>query len=725
MAQTSLHVNISGMTCVNCSNAIEKVTKKIEGVENVKVNFTSSNGTFIYDDKLTSKSKIVEKIQKLGFGVAENIQELEAKKEEELTKLKKDFYIALIFGAAVFLLDKTALFGGLNKWLMFLFATVVQFYSGLRFYTHAFSAIKHKNYDMNVLVALGTTMAYGYSAFVVLMPFVFPEHLRHLYFNGSVVIIAFILLGKFLEERSKAKATDFLKKLIDLSPKKAILLQNEKESEVLASSLKVGDIVVVKSGESISADGVIVEGNADIDTSMITGEALPHFKEVGEEVVAGTINKTGYLKIKVTKTANNNMLSHIVSLLSDAQNQKMPIGRFADKVANIFVPIVIFIAIATFLIWIIFSSNTLYGFLALVSVLIISCPCALGLATPIAIVGAVGKGAKHGILIKNPEILEIIKDVKYAVFDKTGTLTKGKISVKNSTIDDKEALKLIFSLEEKSEHPISRAIVSFIKDKNIAQATQIENLEIIAGRGIKGLVDKKVVLVGNMQMLTSEQISITKKTKEFMEKSTKEGLGAVVASIDGEEVGAFSLEDGLKNDAISSIETLKKLNITPIMLTGDNKQTALHVAKKLDIKTVHAEVLPHEKFEIIKELQKSQKVLFVGDGINDSPSLKQADVGIALSSGSDIAKDAGDIVLINNELKSVAKAIKLSHLGIRTIKQNLFWAFIYNIIGIPLAAGALYPLFGIMLTPMYAGMAMSISSVTVVLNSLRLKIVKI
>lgn len=725
MAKTSLHVNISGMTCVNCSNAIEKVTKKLDGVTTTKVSFASSDGTFVYDDTLTSKAQIVAKIKKLGFGVAENIEELEVKKEEELRKLKKDFFIALVLSVAVFTLDKTALFGTMDRWLMLFFASIVQFYSGYRFYTHAYSAIINKNYDMNVLVALGTTMAYGYSAFVVLMPSLFPEHLRYLYFNGSVIIITFILLGKYLEERSKAKATDFLKKLIDLSPKKATLLKDSKEQEVVVTELKVDDIVIVKSGESISADGVIVQGSADIDTSMITGEALPVFKAQGDEVVAGTINKTGYLRVKVTKTSSNSMLSHIISLLSDAQNQKMPIGRFADKVANVFVPIVIGIAIATFILWLLFSGNVLHGFLAFVSVLIISCPCALGLATPIAIVGAVGKGANLGILVKNPEILEVIKDIKYAVFDKTGTLTKGKISVKDATIADEKLLSLIFSLEQKSEHPISKAIVEFIKNQNIQEAQEVTCLEIIPGRGIKGKVGTKDVMVGNVQMLQEHSIFVQKSTKEFMENATSKGFGAVVASVEGQEVGAFSLEDELKSDAKETIETIKKLHITPVMLTGDNAKTALHVAKQLGIEQVYSEVLPHEKFETIQKLQKKQKVLFIGDGINDSPSLKQADVGMALSSGADIAKDAGDIVLINNELKSVTKAIKLSHLSMKTIKQNLFWAFIYNIIGIPLAAGALYPFLGIMLTPMYAGMAMSFSSVTVVLNSLRLKIAKI
>lgn len=720
MSKKSLHLNISGMTCVNCSNAIENITKLIDGVDEAKVNFASSNGKFIYDDKKIDKKIITKKIQSLGYGIADDLQELERQKKADLKKLKMDFFISLALSICVMALDRFHLFGTLNSIVIFVLASIVQFYCGMRFYTHAYGALKNKNYDMNVLVALGTSVAYGYSAFVVF----FGEWFKYdyVYFNGSVAIITFILLGKYLEERSKASATDFLKKLIDLSPKNATILKDEKEEEVLASSLQIGDKVVVKSGENISADGIIISGSGDVDTSMITGEAMPVFKQIGDEVIAGTINTNGYFTLKVTKTSTNNTLSHIVSLLGDAQNQKMPIGRFADKVANIFVPTVITISIVTFLCWLLITGDFISAFLALVSVLIISCPCALGLATPIAIVSAVGKGAKEGIFIKNPEILEIIKDIKYAIFDKTGTLTKGEISVKESFKIDEKNLSFIKALEEKSEHPISKAIVNFI---NSDKFHEVQDLEILPGLGIKGKVDEKNIIVGNEKLLAKNHITLSNETKEFLQDTQKSSHGIVLVAVDGKEAGAFSLSDELKSNAKEVIEQFKNMDIEPIMITGDSKANASHLSKKVGIDEIYADVLPDQKYELVKKIQKNGKVLFVGDGINDSISLKQADIGIALSSGSDIAKDAGDIILMSNDLQSVVKSVRLSQLTMRNIKENLFWAFFYNAIGIPLAAGVFYPILGVMLTPMYAGIAMSFSSVSVVLNSLRLRFKKI
>ena len=725
MSKETITLNISGMTCVNCSNAVEKVTKKIKGVEEVHVSFASAKGDFIIDTDLTSKEAVVNKIKKLGYGVANDIAELEVKKKEELALLKQRFFVSLVLTISVMFLDKVALFGTFTLWVIFIAATVVQLYGGGRFYTHAYMALRNKNYDMNVLVALGTTAAFGYSAFVVLFPSLFPEHLRYIYFNGSTVIITFILLGRYLEERSKAKATDFLKKLIDLSPPMAMKLdETGSYREVRVENLGIGDIVVVKAGEKISADGTVIEGEAEIDTSMITGESLPVFKTVGQDVIAGTINQTGYLKIRVNKLAHDSLLANIVTLLGDAQNQKMPIGRFADKVANIFVPTVILIAFVTFCVWY-FVGNTLSAILAAISVLIISCPCALGLATPIAIVSAVGKGAKHGILIKNPEVLEVIKDIKYAIFDKTGTLTEGRISVKERAFLSEEHYGKIASLESRSEHPISKAIVADAKENALVFDDEVSEVEILPGRGIKGKVGKDDVMIGNVSFLEEAGVRVSREMVVWMEEVQQQGDGAVIAAIGKESVGCIRLGDVLKPDAQEVIAQLKQEGIVTVMLTGDHESTAQSIAKKLGIDLVYADVLPHEKFKVIQSFQEKAKVLFVGDGINDAPSLKQADIGMALSSGSDIAKDAGDIVLINNELASVRKSITLSIASMRMIKQNLFWAFIYNIIGIPLAAGVLYPIFGLMLTPMYAGMAMSFSSVTVVLNSLRLKFKKL
>ena len=416
MSQEKIHLNISGMTCVNCSNGIQRVVNKLDGLKSSKVSFASNNGEFVIDPAILDKTTVIQKIKKLGYGVEENIKALEEAKQKAYTKLKNLFITSLVLTLTMFVFVLFPI-GGNNKYIMFVLGSIVQFYPGLRFYSLAFKAVSHKNYDMNVLVALGTSAAYFYSAFVVLFPSLFPPHLRFVYFDGAAVIITFILLGRLLEERSKAKATDFLKNLMDLAPLNANKIdENGEITTVMAKDLEIGDLVLIKQGEKVSTDAVIVEGGADIDTSMITGEPMPVFKSVGDEVIAGTLNTTGMLKVKVQKKANDTTLSKIVSLLSEAQSKKMPIARFADKVANIFVPTVIAISIITFFIWFFVVGDALSAILACISVLIISCPCALGLATPIAIVSSVGKGAQEGILIKNPEILEIIKDIKMSFY---------------------------------------------------------------------------------------------------------------------------------------------------------------------------------------------------------------------------------------------------------------------------------------------------------------------
>lgn len=725
MSKEKINLNISGMTCVNCSNGIERVVNKMDGLDASKVNFTSNSGEFTIDTDKLDKTKLIAKIKKLGYGVEEDIKALELAKKESYKKLKALFFVSASFTVYIFVFMFFPVTMVNNSFIILALASVVQFYPGMRFYKLAFSALSHKNYDMNVLVALGTSAAYFYSAFVVLLPDLFPPHLRFVYFDGAAVIVTFILLGRLLEERSKAKATDFLKDLMDLAPINAnLILKNGEVKVVQAVDLHVDDIVLIKQGEKVSTDAVIIEGEAEIDASMITGEPMPVFKKVGDEVVAGTINKTGTLYVKVSKLSSDTKLSQIIALLNEAQSKKMPIARFADKVANIFVPTVVAASILTFLVWAFVVGDTMSAILASISVLIISCPCALGLATPIAIVSAVGKGAKEGILIKNPEILEIIKDIKYAVFDKTGTITKGEISVKEMLIQD-EYLSLICSAEVQSEHPISQAIVKWAKKNNIKLNEEIKDLEIKAGFGISATSKNKKILIGNSALLEQNGVHVTNKQQAVFEKILKDGNGAVLASIDTQCIGIISLEDSLKTGAKEMVNTLKSKHIIPILLTGDNEITAKKIAEEVGIELVYAEVLPDEKYKVIKELQKDAKVMFVGDGINDSVSIKQADIGVALNSGSDITKDAGDIILMNNELNSIVKSINLSQKSMTTIKQNLFWAFFYNAIGIPIAAGALFPILGVMLTPMYAGIAMSFSSVTVVLNSLRLKFSKL
>ncbi|RYA23366.1 copper-translocating P-type ATPase [Malaciobacter halophilus] len=724
MSKEKINLNISGMTCVNCSNGIENFLKRQDGVIDTKVSFASSEGEFTIDSKLYSKDKLVANIEKLGYKVEDDFEKLEQEQIRSFEKLKQLFITSMSLTIVIFALMFSNIFEDeLNKKIIFIFATIVQFYCGGRFYNLAYKALSNKNFDMNVLVALGTSAAYFYSVFVLFAPWLFPENLRFVYFDGAAVIISFILLGRYLEERSKQKASDFLKKLMNLAPQEANLIQEDGNIKtVLANSLEVGNKVLIKSGEKIPIDGKIIEGKADIDTSMITGESMPVFKELDDEVLSGTLNTNGVIKIEVLTKSKDTTLSKIIQLLKSAQSKQIPISRFADKVANIFVPSVIAIATLTFVVWSLLGDMQT-AILASISVLIISCPCALGLATPIAIVSSVSRGAKEGLLIKNPEVLEIIKDIKYAVFDKTGTLTKGEISVETTDIDEKY-FNTIASVEKLSEHPISKAIVSYIENKKAVENIEIEDVEIIAGKGIKAKVEGKLVLLGNEKLLSEHDISILDKHKKFYEKQLNKSNGAILASIDKETIGSFSLVDKLKDDAKELIANIKKRGITPILLTGDNKITASKIASKLDIKEVYSEVIPTQKYDVILKLQEKAKVMFVGDGINDAPSIKQADIGVTLNSGSDISKDAGDIILVNNELSSVEKSIKLSVESIKIIKQNLFWAFAYNSLGIPLAAGVLYPTFGLMLSPMYAGIAMSFSSVAVVLNSLRLKVKK-
>ncbi|WP_121628506.1 heavy metal translocating P-type ATPase [Poseidonibacter antarcticus] len=718
-----INLNISGMTCVNCSNGIEKFLSRQKGILETHVSFASSEGEFQIDSKLYSKEKLISQIEKLGYKVEEDTKALEAEQMKSFKELKNLFITSISITIAIFILAFSNIFETpLNTYLIFILASIVQFYCGARFYKLAYKAVRNRNYDMNVLVALGTSAAYFYSSFVVFLPSLFPEHLRFMYFDGAAVIISFVILGRFLEENSKQKASDFLKNLMKLAPENANLLDKNHQIKVIpVKELKLENKVLVKTGEKIPVDGLIIEGSADINTAMITGESLPVFKQMGDEVLAGTLNTNGVITIQVIKESSDTTLSKIITLLKSAQSKQIPISRFADKIANIFVPSVIIISILTFLVWGVVLGDFQNAIIASISVLIISCPCALGLATPIAIVSSVSRGAKEGILIKNPEILEQIKEIEYAVFDKTGTLTKGEISVSNTDIDEKY-FKIIGSIEKYSEHPISKAIVSFIENKNISCSNKIEDIDIIPGQGIKVIIDNVEYLLGNKKLLDDNEALISKEHLSFYEQELNKSNGVILVSIDKKTVGSFSLEDELRDDAIEVIKDLKSMGIKPVLLTGDNKITASKIAKKLQIDEVYAQVIPTEKYEVIKRLQEKSKVMFIGDGINDAPSIKQANIGITLNSGSDISKDAGDIVLINNELKSVIKSINLSVETMKIVKQNLFWAFAYNTVGIPIAAGVLFPFFGIILTPMYAGIAMSFSSVTVVLNSLRLKL---
>lgn len=717
------NLNIVGMTCVNCSNAIERVTRKIDGVESVNVSFTAGVGEFEVADEAVLDA-VKAKITKLGYEIATNYEELEAKKAQNLKNMLFKFVLAVILACFIMLIEMKSNFSfAVKATICAVLGAVVLGFCGKNFFYHALGSLKNKNYDMNVLVSLGSSAAYLYSlGSAIFVHFKGGNEWANLYFSSSSMIIAFILLGKYLEERSKLKANDYIKKLIDLSPKKAVLINTDgTTSEILANELKPGDKVLVKNGAQIPGDGVVISGAAEIDTSLITGESLAVFKKVGDTVNAGCVSVAGILQVEITKFSHQSVLAEIKNLLSEAGSKKMPISRFADKIANIFVPSVIFIAVCVFVIWLI-AGKAHIGLLCAICVLIISCPCALGLATPIAIVCAISNAAKNGVLVKNPEVLEILKDTKIAVFDKTGTLSKGEISVNFTNLSD-ENLSLIANAEMLSEHPISRAIVKFAKEKELEFTKFDGSFESIVGHGISAKNEKFEILVGNKELLEQNgvEFEIPKNADEFLAN----GFGVIFVAINAEFVGFVALSDILRDEARQCIRTLKNQGIKTIMLTGDNAKTANFIGKNLGVDEIISEVLPSQKYEFIANLKNSEKVLFVGDGINDAPSLKTADIGVAMNSGSDIAKGAGDIIFIKNDLRNLAYLINLSQKTMTTIKQNLFWAFFYNLICIPVAAGILYPLWGVLLKPMFGAAAMCFSSVSVVLNSIRLKFARI
>ena len=583
---------------------------------------------------------------------------------------------------------------------------MVQFYAGFDFYRSAISNLKNRIADMNLLVVIGTSAAYFYSVFVLLFPHLFPVDMRNLYFDGAAAIITFVLLGRYLESRSRNKASDFMKKLLSLKPEKATILVDGKEIDVPIENIVVGDTVIVRAGEKIPVDGVIISGSAEIDQSMVTGESVPVLKKEGDTVIGGTVNTNGYLVIRAEKTGKDSFVSQMIKLLSEAQEKKPPIGRLADKIVAIFVPAIMIISILTFDVWYILDRPDI-AFLSAVSVLIIACPCALGIATPIAVVASVGRGAKEGILIKNPEMVERINSIDTVIFDKTGTLTEGKPSVIKKMIKNENLLSVAYPLLKSSSHPVSQAVLPYIPETDV----KAEDIKSVPGKGIKGKVNGMEVIIGNSVFLSENGYTA----------EVSSGYTELLIGVDGTVVAQFLLEDRLKDEAKRVVSKLKKMGFQTVLLTGDKEDAGKKVCETLNIDECYYQLLPEEKYTIVKEKQrKGKRVAFVGDGINDAPSMAVSDVGIAVLQATDIAKEAGDIILIKKDLRLLLKAINLSKQSFKIIKQNLFWAYVYNLIGIPVAAGILYS-FGIMLKPVLAGIAMSFSSVTVVLNALRIQ----
>lgn len=726
---------VEGMTCASCVTRVEKIIGKFKNVQNVNVNLANETVTFEADDKinLDEISKAVEEYgYKLKLETTENISSInenENFKDEFYDRLKSDFKLALIFTIPVFIISMLMDFHFFHLlWpftqdythkILLILITPVVFISGKRFYNTFIKNLKHFSFEMNSLVAIGTGAAYGYSVLATLFPEVISkDKLPHVYFETAGVIITLILMGKILEHRAKRKTNDAIKKLIELKPKSTLILLNNIETEIPINELKIDDVVIVKPGSVIPADGIIIWGSSSIDESMISGESLPVEKSINSKVIGGTINLNGTFHFKVTEVGDNSVLGQIIKLVESAQASKPPIQKLVDKVAGVFVPVVISIAIITFIAWLIFEgeNNFTSALTNFIAVLIVACPCALGLATPTAIIVATGLGAKHGILIRNGESLEIAQKVSTVIFDKTGTITEGNPTVKEIVSLDSnqnELLELIASLENQSEHPLAKAIVNFAKERKI-NFIQPESFKILSGFGIIGTINKKNILVGNHSLLKEFSIDLNKH-KELIDNYFQKGSTLIFVANENELRGLIVIEDTIKESSKSAIDQLKRMKLKTIMLTGDNYLSAKRIAEEIGFDEFKAEVLPNQKSEVVKNYQSQNEIVaMVGDGINDSPALAQADISFAISSGTDIAIESAQITLVGGNLNAIPKAINLSKKTISTIKQNLFWAFVYNVVLIPLAA------FG-NLNPMIAALAMSLSSVSVVSNSLRLK----
>jgi Cu+-exporting ATPase len=739
MEQNKKTFAIKGIHCASCVAIIEGSLKKLDGISSATVNLATEKATVIYDPSKVTDEKLSSAVSNVGYIalINEEVKTEDEEKEEkqkDLRSLRTKVIVSLVLGILILWgsfpgLMETSPMILRNFWIQFILATPVQFWAGLTFYRAAIAAIKHRTANMDTLVVIGTTVAYGYSVFVIL----FPHLVQKIgiepmpYFDTTAIIIGLILLGRFFEAKAKAGTSEAIKKLIGLQAKTARVLRDGKEIDLPISEVIIGDIIRVRPGEKIPVDGIIVEGESSIDESMITGESIPTDKTKGDVVVGATMNKTGTFSFKATKIGGETMLAQIIKLVQEAQGSKAPIQRLADLVSSYFVPVVIMLAIFTFAIWYIFgpAPTLLFAILNTVAVLIIACPCAMGLATPTAIMVGTGKGAEHGILIKDAESLEIAHKINTIIFDKTGTLTKGEPEVTDiipvdKTISSDELLKLAGSIEKGSEHSLAEAIVKAAEEKQLV-LTKVEKFQAIPGHGVEGLIDGKRIVFGNKRLMDKEGIDIGNSLSEITDM---ENNGKTVMMIGGDNklIGFIAVADIIKESAIEGLKALQNLGIEVAMITGDNKRTADAIGKKLGITRILAEVLPDQKEAEVRKIQAEGRVVaMVGDGINDAPALAAADVGIAMGSGTDVAIEAADITLINKDLRSVAAAIVLSKKTMKTIRMNLIWAFGYNIILIPVAMGALYPFFHILLNPIFASVAMATSSVSVVSNSLLLK----
>lgn len=725
---------ILGMTCASCANSAQTITLAQEGVIRAEVNYATGNLVVEYLPNMTNATKLQKALQSIGYDLLvedESTQQesLEAIHEKKFKTLKSKTVWAVILSVPVVIYGMFFMNAPYANEIMFAFATPVVLWLGRDFFINAWKQTKHRSANMDTLVALSTGIAYAFSVFNMLFPDFWHQRglHAHVYFEAAAVIIAFILLGKLLEEKAKGNTSTAIKKLMGLQPKTVIVIQADGiEKQVNIDDVNVEDIILVKPGEKIAVDGMVISGNSYVDESMLSGEPIPVLKKENEKVFAGTINQKGSFQFKAKSVGKDTMLAHIIKMVQDAQGSKAPVQKLVDKIAGIFVPTVIIIAILTFILWIILGAEngTVQGLLAAITVLVIACPCALGLATPTAIMVGVGKGAEKGILIKDAESLELAKKIDTIILDKTGTITEGRPEVtaiqwmnNNDTTKD-----ILLSIEKQSEHPLAEAVVKYFG--NISVDT-ITNFESITGHGAKADFNNETYFVGNKKLMFENKITIADELQNRANEWGKQSKTVIWFSDSKQVLAVIAISDKIKETSVAAIKVLQGMGIDLYMLTGDNEATAKAIAEQTGIDHYRAEVLPQQKADFVKELQqKGKTVAMVGDGINDSTALATADVSIAMGKGSDIAIDVAKMTIISSDLTKIPQAIKLSKQTVATIKQNLFWAFIYNLIGIPIAAGILYPINGFLLNPMIAGAAMALSSVSVVSNSLRLKWMK-
>ena len=736
---------IKGMHCASCAGIIEKTLKKTEGVIEASVSYGAESAKISFDESKTNIENLSKKIIPLGYSfVFDDKSSNEKKENSELKEMRMKIMIAIplaiisilfmaweILSKYGFLPEMGEVVKSFFHHLMPVFATYILFVLGKPYLLGVYRFFKYGKANMDTLIGIGTGVAFLYSFIISAFGETLLKNysnILHSYYDVTIVVITFIALGKYLETRSKAKTGDAIEKLLNLQAKMALVIQDGKEFEISINEVVHGDIIIVKPGSKIPVDGIVTEGNSYIDESMITGEPMPVDKKFGDSVSAGTINTNGSFMFRATKVGNETMLAQNIKMVEDAQGSKAPIQALADKISSIFVPIVLVIAFITFIAWISFGGpiGISYGLMSFVAVLVIACPCALGLATPTAIIVGVGKGAKEGILIKDATTLEKLYKVDTIIVDKTGTITQGKptlVDVKNnSNFTVGEFISIIASLEKKSEHPIAHAILNYAEEKKIATEI-VADFKNIEGKGLSGAIGGVEYFVGNIKLIQDLKINFD---ASVIEEYTAQGKTPVILATKNEVFGFVMVTDEIKIESKKAVADLHKLGIKVIMVTGDHERTAKYIGNDVGIDEVVANALPSDKLRKIKELQEGGNIVaMAGDGVNDAPALAQADVGIAMGTGTDVAIESAGITLLHGDISKLVKAIKLSKITMRGIRQNLFWAFFYNVIGIPLAAGLFFPIFGWLLNPIFAGLAMALSSVSVVSNSLRIKTKKL